>query len=224
MMFTESLSAQGRALCDARMARHRFARGDAVVVKGDAVSGAYFVLSGRLRVFTYGPSGKEATLYTLNRGETCILALNSLFAGMRYPAWVEAEAATEVGLLPGPIYRDLFAREPAIQDITVRALSSAALRLMAELEQVHTASLGQRLANYLLSQADASGVVRNTQQDIAARIGTTREVVGRLMARHAKAGNLSTRRGRITLLDTRALAELCLPSDDGSGDYGDGFG
>lgn len=48
----------------------------ALIHKGQAVAGAYLVTAGRLRVFTYTPQGKEATLYLIGAGETCVLALN----------------------------------------------------------------------------------------------------------------------------------------------------
>lgn len=208
------MSAEGRKLLEARLVRKLLPSASAVIHKGDRVSGAYFVLSGRLRVFTHTPTGKQATLYLIEPGETCVLALNSLFGDLRYPAWVEAECQTEVGILPGAVYRTLFAREPAVQNITVKALSTAMFRLMTELEQTHAQRLDQRLAGYLVMRASTEGHVRKTQQEIAAHIGTTREVVARLLGQFAKQGLVATRRGQVTLLNVKALAELSAPITD----------
>ncbi|MEW5727581.1 MAG: Crp/Fnr family transcriptional regulator, partial [Pseudomonadota bacterium] len=205
--FTQ-LSPEGRATVARALARHRFAKGAGVVEKGQPVSGAYFVLDGRLRVYTLTPSGKEATLYLLRPGETCVLALNSLFNDMLYPAWVEAEEDTTVGVLPGPAYRALFERERPIQDLTVHTLSTVVLRLMAELEEVHSHRLDQRLASFLLNSCAADGVVRRTQQQIAAHIGTTREVVARLMADFAARGWVETGRGQVRVARPAPLAEI----------------
>ena len=118
-------------------------------------------------VFTIAPNGTEATLYFIDPGETCVLALNCLFNDLLYPAWVEAEEETGVAVVPGALYRSLFEREPAIQELTVHALSSVVLRLMTELEEVHSHRVDQRLASFLLNQASSEGVVRRTQQEIA---------------------------------------------------------
>jgi CRP/FNR family transcriptional regulator len=179
-----------------------------ILHKGQAISGAYFVISGRLRVYSLSPDGTEATLYFIDPGETCVFALNSLFNDLRYPAWVQAETATTVALIPGPVFRQLFEREPAIQDVTVRALSTLVFRLMTELEEVHSYKLDQRLANLLLVHASAEGVLHMTQQQMAQHLGTTREVVARLMREFVGRGYVKTGRGVTTVCDARALAAL----------------
>lgn len=191
---------------------HRLRGGDAVLYKGQPISGAYFVIDGQLRVYSTSPDGNEATLYFLNPGETCVFALNSLFNDLRYPAWVEAGCDTRVALIPGPLFRTLFEHEPAIRDVTVRALSTLVFRLMHELEDVHAYRLDQRLANLLLVHAAADGVVRMTQQQIAGHLGTTREVVARLMCELVASGEVQTARGRILLKSPRQLAQRLEPA------------
>lgn len=184
------------------------APGGPIIHKGQSVSGAYFVVRGRLRVYSLAPDGTEATLYFIDPGETCVFALNSLFNDLRYPAWVQAEAATTVALIPGAVFRQLFEREPAIQDVTVRALSTLVFRLMEELEEVHSYRLDQRLANLLLVHASAEGELRMTQQQMADHLGTTREVVARLMRDFVARGQVETRRGLTRVLDAAGLAGL----------------
>ena len=179
-----------------------------VLHKGQHISGAYFVVRGRLRVFSLAPNGTEATLYFIDPGETCIFALNSLFNDLLYPAWVQAEAETTVAMIPGPLFRRLFEKEPPIQDVTVRALSTVVFRLMAELEQIHAYKLEQRLANLLLLHASAAGELRMTQQQMAQHLGTTREVVARAMGELVALGHVETRRGRILIKSSAGLASL----------------
>lgn len=207
LKFYSELSNDAKALLKQRLVRRTLPRGKAVIEKGHPVSGAYFVLQGQLRVYTFGPGGKEATLYFIRPGETCVLALNSLFNDLLYPAWVEAAADTVVGIVPGHVYRTLFERERGIQDLTVRALSTAVFRLMSELEEVHTTRLDQRLAAFLLTHASSEGVVLGTQQELAHHIGTTREVVARQVGEWVSNGLVETGRGRLRLLDVSALAK-----------------
>jgi len=199
------LSREGRGLFYERLRRKQVPRHQRVIDRGDTVSGAYFVLSGALRVFTLGSNGRETDLYLIEPGETCILALNALFNDVLYPAWVETESDSVIAVLPGQCYRALFASEPAIQDLTVRALSSAVFGLMSAIEDRTAQTVAQRLASYLLLRAKSDGKVRNTQQELASRVGTTREVVGRQMALFAEAGLLRSGRGVITLLDRPGL-------------------
>jgi len=192
------LSPAGKQLLRNGLANKRFARPTPVIHKGQRVSGAYLVTRGQLRVFTFTPQGTEATLYFIRPGETCVLALNCLFNDLLYPAWVEANADTEVALIPGPLYRSLFEREAGVQDMTVKALSTLVFRLMGD----------QRLANFLLSNADAAGTLRMTQQELAGHLGTTREVIARLMQGFVARGLVASGRGAVTVRDSEQLSNL----------------
>lgn len=202
------LSEAARKRVEQQLQRYAFRAGSPVVHRGQTVSGAYLVLKGRLRVYTIKPSGAEATLYHLTAGETCILAINALFNDLLYPAWVEAEAETVVGIIPGGLYRSLFQSEDAIQDLTVKSLSTLVFRLMDELEQVHSLRLDQRLAAHLLDRANGQGMVTETQAQLAGHLGTSREVVARILLDMAGRGWIETGRGRIRLVDTVQLARL----------------
>ncbi len=205
------LSLNGRQLLHNHIRQFSFEHSGPVIHKGQAVSGAYVVMFGQLRVFTYSPEGNEATLYLLRPGETCVLTLNCLFNNLRYPAWVEANENTKVAFIPGEIYRKLFAQEPGIQDATVKALSTLVFKLMDALEEVKTCNLEQRLASFLLNNASIDGQLKITQQQLANHIGTTREGIARLMRGLKSTGMVTTTRGVISIKDEVALASLITP-------------
>lgn len=191
---------------------HRFTRvAESIVHKGQPVSGAYVVLEGRLRVFTVSPNGVEATLYTLAPGETCVLALNCIFNDLLYPAWVQAEQPSTVCVIPGAVYRRLFETEGAVRDFTVRNLATLVYRLMGELEQVHGSHHKQRLVHFILHHASSDGMLRMTQQQLAGHIGTTREVVARLMQELVAARLVRTGRGEISIADLFGLRRVLDP-------------
>ncbi|MCB1626565.1 MAG: Crp/Fnr family transcriptional regulator [Xanthomonadales bacterium] len=183
-------------------------RAAAVLHKGQPVSGAYIVLDGRLRVFTITPGGTEATIYFVNPGDTCVLALNCLFNDLLYPAWVQAEEATRIVRIPGAVYRQLHEREADIRNLTVQTLSTLVWRLMSELEQLHACTHRQRLANFILQHASSDGELRMTQQVLARHLGTTREVVARLVQEFVGAGLLRTGRGRLYIADLFGLRRV----------------
>lgn len=202
------LSEPGKGLLREGLVSRHCASASPLLFKGQRVSGAYFVLTGRLRVFSLAPNGTEATLYFIDPGETCVFALNSLFNDLLYPAWVQAVEETTIALLPGPLFRRLFTQEAVIQDLTVRTLSTLVFRLMGELEEIHSYKLNQRLANLLLVHASAEGELRMTQQQIAQHLGTSREVVARLISELVSQGHIETARGRTLVRDAPGLAAL----------------
>lgn len=202
----DKLSAASELLLGRGLRYAQFEKTTTVLNKGEAVSGAYVVTAGQLRVYTLSPSGQEATLYLIDSGEACVLALNCIFNHLLYPAWVEAKPNTHVAVIPGVAYRALFEAEPAVRNMTVQAFSTIVFRLMAELEQVHSNTLEQRLVSFLLLRAATNGTLRMTQQQIAAHLGTTREVVARIVGELVVLGYLATGRGFVTILAFDKLA------------------
>ncbi len=199
------LSETGKALLGRGLRYAHYAGKTTVLRKGQKISGAYFVVSGRLRVYTLAPDGNEATLYFINPGETCVLALNCIFNDLLYPAWVDALSQTRLAQIPGTMYRALFETEPAIRGMTVQAFSTIVFRLMAELEDVHVHSLEKRLAGFLLLHATTDGSVPMTQQEIASHLGTTREVIARLLRQLVAARLIDTRRRQVVVTSPARL-------------------
>jgi len=202
------LSATGQHMLECGMQLNRFDELKTIINKGNSVSGAYVVVRGRLRVYSISPSGNEATLYFINPGEVCILALNCIFNNLAYPAWVQTEPDTCVGVIPSLTYRTLFQNEPSIQNLTVHALSVLVFRLMEELEQIHSLNLNERLAKFILMRSEGVGRLRMTQSELAAHLGTTREVIAKLLRKMVADRSVRTLRGAIVVERPEVLARL----------------
>ena len=205
--FFQEMSADGQALLSSQARFVKAKAGASLVRKGDAVEGAYLVLEGSLRIFNICPDGRETTLYWVSRGQSCILALNSVFSSLLYPAWVEAESDTSIAIIPPALFRTLFATERPVQSFTFDTLSGLVFELITHLEQAVGGTVESRLANFLLKRANSDKELHMSHEAIAGHIGTSREVVSRTL-RHFRAMDLvSTRRGCITLLNTQGLVE-----------------
>lgn len=83
---------------------------------------------------------------------------------------------------------------------------------MSELEQIHSSHHKQRLANFILSHASSDGILHMTQQQIANHLGTTREVIARLLQQFVAAGAVRTQRGALSILDAIRLRQLMASS------------
>lgn len=203
----DNLSDVGKSILDRGLRYADFNKKTTVLSKTQQVSGAYVVIEGKLRVFTLTPNGKEATLYFINPGETCVLALNCIFNDLLYPAWVEAAPNTRVAVIPGSSYRILFESDSAVRNMTVQAFSTLVFRLMGELEEVHSFNLEQRLINFLLHRSSSDAKIQVTQQEIASHLGTTREVIARVLGQMVSKNYIKTSRNQIVINDPSLLAE-----------------
>jgi CRP/FNR family transcriptional regulator len=84
-------------------------------------------------------------------------------------------------------------------------------RLMAELEQIHASNQKQRLAQFILHHATSDGALRMTQEQIARHLGTTREVIARLVQELVAARLITSMRGRIEIRDLFGLRRVVAP-------------
>lgn len=175
---------------------------------GDAVSGAYFVVSGSIRVHYLDSDGREGTLYRIEPGQSCILALNCLFSEMRYPAFAEAgESGVSFVLLEGAAAGVLVADDPAFMRAMFEQVSARLYGLLHTLEQAIRLPLESRLIHLLLDLADEQGEIRLPQQRIASHLGTSREVVSRIVRSLVASGLIASAYGQLRIADTKALEE-----------------
>lgn len=199
--FLGRLSPRSRRLVETQGVLRVFKRGDPVIRRGDTVGGMLLVVAGRVRIYMMSEAGEEATLYTVQRGESCLLSTSALFAEMTFPASVEVETEeVRIFCIPAAAWLTLYRDEPSVRDFTVSELSSRVFDLLANLEERSLRSIEDRLRGYLLRRMDGQGEVQATHEQIALSLGTAREVISRKLGQWGKAGRIKTHRGRIRLL------------------------
>jgi CRP/FNR family transcriptional regulator len=177
-----------------------------VIERGDEVAGVYLVEAGALRVYYVSAEGREGTLYWVDPGQSCILALNCLFARLPYPAWVETDRdQTEVAIVSGDVYRDLYLSEPALQRFTFATLSTRLFELMTLLQETASFGLEQRVAAFLLRRSGSSMVVETTHEQVAHHLGSSREVVSRVLRNLARSGAIKLSPGSVSIVDAGKL-------------------
>lgn len=195
------LSPESRQLLDASARLQNAARATTLLRQGDRLRHALFVVSGRLRVYAISPAGDEVTLYQIESGQSCPLAMNALLREHPHQAWVSViSASARLLSIPAAVYRDLFQNEPAVRDYTLDLLSDRIASLMTTIEALSLQPLRDRVLNYLRQNADASGRVQTTHQALALALGTAREVVSRRLRELRDTGQITTQRGHIQLL------------------------
>lgn len=174
--------------------------------RGHAVRGIYLVVTGSLRIYYVSAEGREATLYRVEPGGTCVLALTASFDEAPYPAWVDAgNEGTAYVQVPSETCRRLLSSETGFRDFVFGALSGRIFELMQTLEEAGSSRLEQRLARHITRHMASDGVLRATQAGIASDLGTAREVVSRALRALAARGLVRTGRMRVEVVDQRAL-------------------
>lgn len=190
----------------ARVAEFRLLdKGQILFLAGEPARGLFVVVSGSVRAFRVNAKGREQTIHVENAGAT--LAEVPVFDDGNYPATAVAEEPSEVLFLSkGDVQRFLIVNPAAA--LNALRLMAGRLRRHAELvDSLALKDVGQRLAQLLLDEARAQGTpdLDFSNQQLAARVGSVREVVSRTLARLAQNGLIETRPRGITILDELAL-------------------
>lgn len=200
-----------RALAD-RAVEQRLAGGEVLFVAGEEARGLYVIAAGAVRAYRESLDGREQVIHVEPAGAT--IAEVPMFDDGTYPSTVAAEEDSVILFIDKRDVRNLCLSHPSIALAALKLLA-ARLRRCAELvEALSLHEVDQRLARLLLGEARSrgrrteEGVVFElalTNQQIAARIGTVREVVSRALSR-LQQNELIVVSGRvITIFDEQTL-------------------
>lgn len=185
----------------AQACRQSFPVGAHLYWEGDSCSGIAFLLSGAIRIYKSGETGREITLYEIGPGETCILNASCILGNKAYPANAVTISAGELILVPAHDFRRLLGSHETMRNFVFSLLSERLGEVMELVDEVAFRRMDERLLEYLIEKS-GDGVLLATHQKIASDLGTSREVVSRLLKDFERQGKLSLARNTISLLGT----------------------
>lgn len=206
--FCSGLPASALAELAAIAGRLNRPAGTLVQLEGDSAEVMYIVVQGRVKVARIGLGGREQVMNVIGPGGHFNTV--PMFDGGTCPANVEA--LTEVSLLALPRDGLLAAidRHPGIALALLREFTGRLRHLVNLVDDLALHTVQGRLAGLLLEQAEAAergeAPPALTQAEMAARLGTVREMIGRSLKTFEALGLLRLERGTITLLDRAGLA------------------
>ena len=195
-----------------RAIEQKLGRGEILFTAGDKARGLYVIASGALRAFRESVDGREQVIHVERAGAT--IGEAPMFDDGTYPSTVAAEEDSVILFIDKRDVRSLCLSHPNIALAALKVLSSRLRRCAELVETLSLREVDQRLARYLLEEGQARGKrVDNsvvfalilTNQQIAARIGTVRELISRALSR-LQQNELITVDGRVvSILDEEAL-------------------
>lgn len=202
-----------RALADRELAyvqqvtreRH-IQRGEVLFLEGDPGEPLYYIQSGQVKIFKTSADGKEQVLRIFHAGET----FNEVpvFDGGPNPASAMVLEEGTVYILHRDDIRRLLSEHSAIALSVIQVLAGRLRYMVGLVEDLSFKHVSARVAKALLSHSEAvegKTAHRLTQQELAALVGTAREVVGRVLKALEHEGIIDLEQGRITILNRERL-------------------
>jgi CRP/FNR family transcriptional regulator len=162
-------------------------------------------------VFKVGETGREITLYHVQEGQTCLINMLCVFLGKPAMATAAVETPVEAVIIPAAAFRDWVRTRDSIRHFIFETMAERMVAVMTLVEEVAFRRMDTRLAAALLNrfdQAQPANFIATTHEEIAAELGTAREVVSRLLKELERQGAVHLARGRVELHDAALLRRL----------------
>lgn len=179
--------------------------GQRLFVDGSPCTHYPLLIEGIIRATKSSPDGHEILLYGLNPGESCVITVAALLGETCYPAIGTAETKLSLFEIPRCVFLEMVLNAPAFRLFVFKSLSHRLAHLMALIDDVAFRRVDQRLAWRLLLHRQP---ITATHQMLADELGTTREVVSRILEAFQQSGMLRLGRKRIEILDRIALDRI----------------
>ena len=201
-------------LAEHAVPRH-YGKDELLFLAGDEAHGLFVIVNGSVRAFRESIDGREQVIHVERAGAT--VAEVPVFDDGAYPSTVAAEEDTDTLFLDKRDVRQLCLEHPEISLAAVKVLASRLRRCAELVEALSLKEVGQRVARFLVSEARRHGrttgdgvclTLTQTNQQIAARVGSVREVISRAFSRLQHDGLIVMDDRKLTIPDLDALSSF----------------
>lgn len=198
--FLEKLSGQEKNSFLTQAQTIKLAKNQSVYFEGDCCQFLPLIISGNIRIYKLGEEGREITLYHLEKGDSCVLTASSIMSQKDFPAFAITLTRVEAVTIPASSLRKWIRHNPIWQDYICGLLSRRLTNVIEIVEEVAFRRMDCRIASYLLkTSGNKSEAISKTHLEIARELGTSREVVSRILKIFEKEELLSLSRKAIAL-------------------------
>ena len=200
------------AFLQERVVSRKYVAGEVVFSEGEPCAGLYVVESGSIRIFKSSAGGREQVLSIEGPGSS--VAELPVFDGGNYPASVVAIEDCVLLFVSKQDFQALCLAHPEVALKVLRVVGARLRRLVGIIEELSFTTVRHRLGAYLLRLAQSEGrkvaqgvevTLPANNQELAAQIGTVRELVSRNLSRLQSEGVVSIDGRRVVIRDLKAL-------------------
>jgi CRP/FNR family transcriptional regulator len=199
---------------NARTVEKKYGSGELIFSEGDPCAGLFVVQSGNARIFKSAASGREQVLAIEGPGSS--VAELPVFDGGNYPASAQALNETTMLFISKQAFQSLCLQHPEVALKVLKVVGARLRRLVGIIEELSFTTVRHRLTALLLRLAkdamkNPNGgveiVLNANNQELAAQLGTVRELVSRNLSRLQAEGLIQMDGRNIVIPSVSKLAE-----------------
>lgn len=163
---------------------------------------------GNIRVFKTAASGREMTLYRVQDGQPCLVNMLCILLGRPAMATAIVEAPTEAVVLDGATFHDWVNKNAVVRNYVFETMAQRLVEVMTLAEEIAFGKMDRRVAGLLVQRFSRDRAIAVTHEELAAELGTAREVVSRLLKDFEGMGAIAMARGRLELRNASLLRDF----------------
>ncbi|UZU00124.1 Crp/Fnr family transcriptional regulator [Chryseobacterium fluminis] len=150
-----------------------------------------FLISGSIKVFSLN-DGRELIYYYIRPNDSCLMTFSSIFTDYTSRVYAVSEEDSEVMLIPVSVIHEWLIRYPQINKIFYGEYHRRFSDIMNMVNDAVFHKLDIRILNYIKQQISVTGnnPVKLTHKEIANNMGTSREVVSRVLKKMENEGQI----------------------------------
>jgi CRP-like cAMP-binding protein len=194
----------------AHMQLREYERGEALFWEGDPCAGLHIIEQGFVKLYRLSPQGRQYIVRVLQEGDTC----NEVptFDGGTNPVNVEALETTQVWVIQADILQEMLRKHPDFAQKVINNLGKNLRGLVRMVSEMAFYQVTHRLARLISQQLpDELSGTPWTQEQLAARLGTVREVVARSLKDLERSGAIHLGKRRIEVSNPEVLEQWAQP-------------
>lgn len=169
---------------------------------GEYIKGMPLLISGAIKVLREDNDGDELLLYYLEKGDTCSMTLTCCMGNSK--SEIRAIAETDAKLIMVPIQKmeEWMIKYRSWRNFVFESYHSRLNELLVTLDSIAFDNMDQRLVAYLKekSRINKDETIRNTHQEIAYELHTSRVVISRLLKKLEQMGKIQLHRNHIKIV------------------------
>jgi CRP/FNR family transcriptional regulator len=189
---------------------YEYQRGDILFWEGDPCNGLHIIEQGSAKIYRLSPQGRQYIVRILQEGDT--FAEVPAFDGGMNPVNVDALELCRVWVVDGMKLRTLVLANPSFAQKVLVNFGEMLRGMVRMVSEMAFYQVTHRLAR-LISELPADGTrgPHWTQEQLAARLGTVREVVARSLKELERSGAIRIEERRIHIADAEVLQQWAQP-------------
>jgi len=186
-----------------------YERGDVLFWEGDPCAGLHILESGSIKLYRISPQGRQYIISIMTDGDTC----NEVpaFDGGANPVNVEALETSRVWVADSAVLRKLVISNPEFALKILNKFGQNLRNLVRKVSEMAFYQVTNRLARLITELPAEDTRPHWTQEQLAARLGTVREVVARSLKELEKSGAIRIEDRKIQIADQEVLQQWTQP-------------